>query len=300
MTLQPQWQLANDTSGTDVSSLTLCRVGPKTCSKAGESCIPDSSHSNAFLPRPMTALPPRWQPGCPGRPSAQLLTLSAASAQDPGEATAGATLLPWEADLQGMGMGGGESQAEETGNVGKAGPGDGGRPCWLQRGPWEKEKVVPKPPYTPGWSLPRLLQAPADMTPLRSIIPLQSTPCQPNQVTETEHDTHLPTGLPDTILRKAAEGTRRAGLWQVLCQVNKDHKRPNDLPFVFPSEPGVRRLPTGRSSEAVRASLLPSEEGMVPVRSSTDHTDAGVRREKSYLNTDLWRTSALGRRLGRN
>lgn len=183
---------------------------------------------------------------------------------------------------------------------GNSGPGDGGRPCWLQRGPWEKEKVVPKPPYTPGWSLPRLLQAPADMTPLRSIIPLQSTPCQPNQVTETEHDTHLPTGLPDTILRKAAEGTRRAGLWQVLCQVNKDHKRPNDLPFVFPSEPGVRRLPTGRSSEAVRASLLPSEEGMVPVRSSTDHTDAGVRREKSYLNTDLWRTSALGRRLGRN
>lgn len=145
----------------------------------------------------------------------------------------------------------------------------------------------------------KLQQAPADMTPLRSIIPLQSTPCQPNQVTETEHDTHLLTGLPETVLRKAAESTRRAGLRQVLCQVNKDHKRPNDLPFVFPSEPGMRRLPTGRSSEAVRASLLPSEEGVVPVRTSTDHTDAGVRREKTYLNTDLWRTFVL-RRLGRN
>lgn len=57
--------------------------------------------------------------------------------------------------------------------------------------------------------------------------------------------------------------------------------------------------PQAGRREAVRASLLPSEEGVVPVRTSTDHTDAGVRREKTYLNTDLWRTFVL-RRLGRN
>lgn len=73
-------------------------------------------------------------------------------------------------------MGGGESQAEETGNVGKAGPGDRRKPCWLRRGPWEKEKMVLKPLCTPGRSLPRLLRAPANTTPLKSVIPLQSTP----------------------------------------------------------------------------------------------------------------------------